>query len=101
MTIRELIQQKARYLRLGFFASCGLMAVPMFLNLQAPYSYAIGVGIVLAAVVLLAAYRSIRCPRCGGSLWLAGMGFVAPGATSGPSHSCPKCGVSYGDPAGL
>ena len=101
MTIREQIQQKARLLRLGFFASWALMAVPMFFKLKPPYSYAIGAGVVLAVVVLLAAYRFIRCPRCGGSLWLAGMGFVAPGATSGPGQNGPKCGVSYGEPAGL
>ena len=101
MTIREQIQRKARPLRLGFFAAWALMAIPMLFKLEPPYSYAIGVGVALVALVLLVAYRSIRCPRCGASLWLAGMGFLAPNATSGPGHNCPKCGVGFGEPAGL
>jgi hypothetical protein len=101
MTIRQQIQKKSRVLRLGFFASWALMAVPMFFKLDPPYSYAVVLGAVLALAVLLVAYRSIRCPRCGGSLWLAGMGFVAPGTASGPGQSCPKCGVDLGESAGL
>ena len=76
------------------------MAVPMFLKLDPPYSYAIFAGAILFALVMLVAYFSIRCPRCDGSLWLLGMGFVGP-AQSGPGQNCPKCGVCYEQSTGL
>jgi ribosomal protein S27AE len=99
MTIRELIDRKSRLFRLGFFVAWTLLAIPLFFELEAPLDYSIGAGLVLLVVVLGLAYRSIRCPRCGGSLWLAGMGFVAPGRTSGAGHNCPNCGVGYGEQA--
>ena len=101
MTIRDLINQRSRYLRLGFFVSWLLLAIPMFFHLKAPFSYGIGIGLVVLSAVLITAYRSIRCPRCGGSLWLLGMGFLPPGQSSKASRNCPRCGVSYEEPTEL
>ena len=101
MSIRAQMQQKAKPLRIGFFAGWLLAAVPLFLELGRPYSYAAGVGFALIGVCVVVGYLTIRCPQCGGSLLTAGMGFLDPPGAAERNQNCPKCGVALGDPAGL
>ena len=98
MTIRDYIQSRARFLRPGFFAAWILMAVPLYFHPEPPYQYGVALGVGVLVVVLGAAWFSVRCPCCGSSLWLAAMGFVVPGSTTGPGNNCPECGVSYDEP---
>lgn len=97
MTIRAYLLRTGRRYRLAFLVCWAMTAVPGFFRLGPPYSYGWGLGIAGVAVTLLAAYRSIRCPRCGGSAWMAGMR-MAPLWKTGPGHGCPRCEVSYEAP---
>ena len=100
VTIRDLIQGKARFLRIGFFALSVVMLAIGWLS-PGPLSYLFAFAFVCCIVILGIAYQIIRCPRCEGRLWIAGMGFLAPGQTKGVGFNCPKCGVSYTEPAEL
>ena len=100
MTILEQIRAKGRQLRVIYFVVAALMAVVLFLYPEPPYIYAFYLGVAMLVTVFAIAYRTILCPRCKGSAWIAGMGFVVPGATTGPGCNCPKCGVNYGELAG-
>ena len=100
MTILDQLRKKSRSLRVIYFMLVALMATVLFIAPDPPYIYAFGIGAAAIITTLVVAYRSIRCPRCGASAWLAGMGFVVPRATTGPGCNCPRCGVSFGEPSG-